>query len=123
MMQEKVGIVRLEHEMQQALDEIAELRKRSANVFVPGNRKYNNGWHTAMDLLSLLTVSELIARAAADRKESRGAHFRDDYPEKSSEYAKFNIVLHKGADGEPVLTRTPIPELPPELKQIIEEMK
>jgi len=123
MMQDKVGIVRVEAEMVHAVEEIAKLRKRMDNVFVPGNREYNNGWHTAMDLPNLLTVSELIARAAADRKESRGAHFRDDYPEKSAECAKFNIVLHKGPDGEPVLTRTPLTEMPAELKQIIEEMK
>ena len=123
MMQDKVGIVRVESEMAQAVEEIAKLRKRADKVFVPGNREYNNGWHTAMDLPNLLTVSELIARAAADRKESRGAHFRDDYPEKSAECAKFNIVLHKGPDGEPVLTRTPLTEMPAELKQIIEEMK
>jgi len=123
MMQDKVGIVRVEAEMVHAVEEIAKLRKRMDNVFVPGNREYNNGWHTAMDLPNLLTVSELIARAAADRKESRGAHFRDDYPEKSAECAKFNIVLHKGPDGEPVLTRTPLKEMPAELKQIIEEMK
>ena len=123
MMQEKVGIVRLEDEMQQALEEIGKLRQRAQNVFVPGNRDYNNGWHTAMDLPSLLTVSELIARAALERQESRGAHFRDDYPEKSAECGKFNIVLHKGHDGEPVLTRTPLVPMDPELKQIIEEMK
>jgi succinate dehydrogenase / fumarate reductase, flavoprotein subunit len=123
MMQDKVGIVRVEAEMQQAVEEIAKLRKRAENVFVPGNREYNNGWHTAMDLPNLLTVSELIARAAAERKESRGAHFRDDYPEKSAECGKFNIVMHKGSDGEAVLTRTPLIEMPAELKQIIEEMK
>ena len=123
MMQEKVGIVRLQTEMEQAVEEIGKLRKRAEKVFVPGNREYNNGWHTAMDLPNLLTVSELIARAAAERQESRGAHFRDDFPEKSVECGKFNIVVHKGADGEPVLTRTPLKEMTAELKQIIEEMK
>ena len=123
MMQEKVGIVRVEAEMAQAVDEIAKLRKRAEKVFVPGNREYNNGWHTAMDLPNLLTVSELIALAAAGRQESRGAHFRDDYPEKSAECGKFNIVIHKGPDGEPVLTRTPLTGMPADLKQIIEEMR
>ncbi len=123
MMQEKVGIVRVEEEMLRALEAIAQLRERSDNVFVPGNRDYNNGWHTAMDLPSLLTVSELVTLAAVERKESRGAHFRDDFPDKSAEFGSFNIVLHKGADGGPVLTRVPIMEMPAELKQIIEEMK
>ncbi len=123
MMQEKVGIVRIEEEMHHALELIAQLRTRAGNVFVPGNRDYNNGWHTAMDLPSLLTVSELVTLAAVERKESRGAHFRDDFPDKSAEFGSFNIVLHKGTDGLPVLTRTPIIEMPAELKQIIEEMK
>ena len=123
MMQEKVGIVRVEEEMLRALNAIAQLRERSDNVFVPGNRDYNNGWHTAMDLPSLLTVSELVTLAAVERKESRGAHFRDDFPDKSAEFGSFNIVLHKGADGCPVLTRVPSIEMPAELKQIIEEMK
>lgn len=123
MMQEKVGIVRVEEEMLRALDRIAQLRERSDNVFVPGNRDYFNGWHTAMDLPSLLTVSELVTLAAVERKESRGAHFRDDFPDKSAEFGSFNIVLHKGADGGPVLTRVLGIEMPAELKQIIEEMK
>ncbi|MBI2684717.1 MAG: fumarate reductase/succinate dehydrogenase flavoprotein subunit [Acidobacteria bacterium] len=123
MMQDKVGIVRVEDEMQQAIDEIAKLRKRAEKVFVPGNREFNNGWHTAMDLPNLLTVSELIARAAAERRESRGAHFRDDFPEKSAECGKFNIVLRKGNDGEPVLERRSLMEMPAELQQIVEEMK
>ena len=123
MMQEKVGIVRIEEEMHHALEAITQLRRRADNVFVPGNRDYNNGWHTAMDLPSLLTVSELVTLAAVERKESRGAHFRDDFPDKSAEFGAFNIVLHKGADGRPVLTRTPTIEMPAELKQIIEEMK
>ena len=119
MMHEKVGIVRVEEEMLRALDAIAQLRERSDNVFVPGNRDYNNGWHTAMDLPSLLTVSELVTLAAVERKESRGAHF----PDKSAEFGSFNIVLPKGADGGPVLTRVPGIEMPAELKQMIEEVK
>src|SRR5262245_27010078 len=79
MMQDLVGIVRREAEMQKALEEIAALWKRARNVAVPGNREYNSGWHTALDLYSLLTVSDLVTRAALARKESRGAHLRDDY--------------------------------------------
>jgi succinate dehydrogenase / fumarate reductase flavoprotein subunit len=122
-MQDLVGIVRREEEMLAALDEIKALRHRAATVGVPGNREYNNGWHTALDLDNLLTVAELITLAALERKESRGGHFRDDYPEKSAEYGKFNIVIRKGPGGEPQLERVPLTPMPPELQQVIEENK
>ena len=122
-MQENVGIVRREDEMQRALETVQKLKQRAARVGVPGNREYNPGWHTALDLTHLLTVSEAIARSAIERKESRGGHFRDDYPDKSSEYGTFNIVITKGANGEMQLERSTIPPMPAELKAIIEEMK
>ena len=78
--------------MQQALDGIAKLWQRAGEVGVAGNRDYNPGWHTALDLKNLLTVSEAITRSALERKESRGGHFREDFPEKDAEYAKFNVV-------------------------------
>ncbi len=122
-MQDLVGIVRREAEMQQALDRIHELVKKSALVSAGGNREYNAGWHTAIDLQSLLTVSEMITRAALERKESRGAHFRDDFPAKDTQYGTFNIVVKKGANGEMQITRENIPPMRDELKQIIQEMK
>ncbi|MBX9601891.1 MAG: fumarate reductase/succinate dehydrogenase flavoprotein subunit [Bryobacteraceae bacterium] len=122
-MQDLVGIVRREEEMLAALDEIAALKHRAATVGVPGNREYNNGWHTALDLDSLLTVSELITRAAIERKESRGGHFREDYPDKSPDWGKYNIVIRKGAAGEPEVSRVPVQPLPAELQQVIEENK
>ena len=120
-MQDLVGIVRTESEMLRALDVVAELRQRAARVGVPGNREYNGGWHTALDLANLLTVSEAIARAAIERKESRGGHFRDDHPEKVDAFGKLNIIVRKGRDGEMTIARQPIPEMPAELKRIIEE--
>jgi succinate dehydrogenase / fumarate reductase flavoprotein subunit len=122
-MQDLVGIVRQEQEMFEALDRIRELKARSEQVGVDGNREYNNGWHTALDLPHLLTVSEIIARAALERKESRGAHFRDDFPTQDDQFGKFNIVARKGARGEIELTREPISPMRDELKQVIEEMK
>ena len=110
-----------ESEMRRALDVVAELRQRAARVGVSGNREYNGGWHTALDLANLLTVSEAITRAAIERKESRGGHFRDDYPEKADAFGKLNIIVRKGRDGEMSIVRQPIPEMPAELKQIIEE--
>lgn len=123
MMQDLVGIVRTEDEMLRAIDEIGKLKARAANVGVVGHREFNPGWHTAIDLANLMTVSEAIARAAVERKESRGAQFRDDYPTKSDECAKFNIVLRRGQDGSMQLRRQETRPLPDELKQIIEENK
>ena len=123
MMQDLVGIVRQEQEMLQALGRIRELTAASQRVSVTGNREFNSGWHTALDLHNLLTVSELVTLAALERKESRGAHFRDDFPNKSDQFAKFNIVARKGSDGEPQLERVPITAMREDLKQVIEEMK
>jgi succinate dehydrogenase / fumarate reductase flavoprotein subunit len=123
MMQDLVGIVRREDEMQHALDGLKKLWERAKRVGVGGNREYNPGWHTALDLSNLLTVSEAITRSAIERKESRGAQFREDYPKPDTAFSKVNIVTRKAADGSMQLRREPLPEMPLELKQIIEEMK
>jgi succinate dehydrogenase / fumarate reductase flavoprotein subunit len=123
LMQANVGIVRLEPEMKLALEGIAKLRERAVKVRVAGNREYNPGWHTALELDSLLTVSEAIARCALERKESRGGHFRDDYDKKDEAFAGFNHVVFKGKDGSMQLRREPIPPMPAELTQVVEENK
>ncbi len=122
-MQDYVGIVRTEDEMQRALHGIGLLKKRAEHASAIGHREFNPGWHAAIDLRNLLTVSEAVTLAAIERKESRGAQFRDDYPDKSEECSKFNIVLSQGRDGSMQLKRQPTRELPPELKQIVEEQK
>ena len=122
MMQANVGIVRTQDEMIEALNGLDILRNRAARTFVPGNIDFNPGWHTALDLHNLLIVSEAIARAAIERKESRGGHFRDDFPGKDPEFAKFNYSLKKSPDGGMEISKIPIPEMPPELRAIIEEM-
>lgn len=123
MMQDLVGIVRREDELQRALEGIQKLKERSAKTAVPGNREYNPGWHTALDLTNLLTVSEAITLSAVERKESRGGHYRDDFPEKDSAFGAVNVITSKSSDGTMAIRRERIPELPAELKQIIEEMK
>ena len=123
MMQDLVGIVRREEEMLRALDGIAALKTRAATVGVMGNREFNPGWHTALDLKNLLTVSEAVARAGLERKESRGAHFRDDYPEKSEAFAGVNTIVSRAEDGSMQIRLDPIPEMPQDLKQVIEEMQ
>jgi succinate dehydrogenase / fumarate reductase flavoprotein subunit len=119
MMQDNVGIVRTEAEMRHALDELAGLRRRAARVAAEGHREYNPGWHAALDLANLFTVSEAIARSALEREESRGGHFREDRPEKAAEGAGFNVVVKRGADGAMEVVRRPIPPMPAELRQVI----
>lgn len=123
MMQDLVGIVRKEDELAQAEVELKKLRSRAANVKVIGNREYNAGWHTALDLGNLLTVSEAVALAALHRKESRGAHFRDDYPVKEAAFSTFNFVISKGAGGQMEIRREPIAPIRSDLQQLIEEFK
>jgi succinate dehydrogenase / fumarate reductase flavoprotein subunit len=118
-----VGIVRTEGEMTRALEALAQLRTRAARAGIAGNRQYNNGWHTAMDLDNMLLVSEAVTRAALLRKESRGAQFRDDFPEKDPEWGKYNIVVQRGSDGAMRVERRPILPMPDELKKVIEEAK
>ena len=92
---------------------------------VDGNREYNAGWHTALDLHSLLTVSEIVTRAALERKESRGAHFRDDFPAKDeANFGKHNTIIRRDPSTDQMeLSRQPIKPMPEELKKVIEENK
>lgn len=123
MMQSLVGIVRREEEMLRALEGIGKLRERAAKTAVHGHREYNPGWHTSLDLKNLLTVAEAITRSAIERKESRGGHFRDDFPAKDAGFGKVNIIVKKNADGTMYVRRDTIAPMPDELKQVIEEMK
>src|SRR5947207_766114 len=120
-MQDNVGIVRDESEMRSALDHFKTFWERAAQVGVTGNRDFNPGWHTALDLRNLLTVAEAITRSALERKESRGAQFREDYPEKDERLAKVNTVIRKAEDGSMEVRLEPLPEMPDYLKQVIEE--
>jgi succinate dehydrogenase / fumarate reductase flavoprotein subunit len=119
-MQELVGIIRTEGELKSALEKLALLKGRAAGVRVEGNRQYNPGWHLALDLQSMLAVSECVATAALERKESRGAHTRDDYPKADPELSKVNMVL-RFEDGHLGLRREPLPEMPEDLRQLFEE--
>jgi succinate dehydrogenase / fumarate reductase flavoprotein subunit len=121
-MQDLAGIVRNEEDLGRALAAVRALRARGEQVGVSGNREYNPGWHTALDLPNLMTVSEAVVRSALDRKESRGGHFREDYPEKDPAAAKYNIAVRKADDGSMAMEHLPIPPLPPELQTIVQEM-
>src|SRR6059058_5538304 len=122
-MQDLVGIVRNETEMRQALEKIGNFKMRAEKTAVTGNREYNPGWHTALDLKNLLTVSEAITRAALERKESRGAQFREDYPNQEERFSKVNTIVSKSAVGSMQLRLEQLPELPEYLKQVIQENK
>ena len=122
MMQDNVGIVRNEAEMRTALEELQKLRRRAGEVGVTGHREFNPGWHTALDLKNLLIVSEAITRAALERKESRGAQFREDFPAKDDKFSKVNTMVSRGGDGRMQIRLEPLPEMPEYLKQVIEEM-
>jgi len=122
-MQELVGIVRTESEMKEALEKLKTFWERADRAGVAGHREFNPGWHTALDLKPLLTISEAITRAALERKESRGAQFREDCPNKGDRFAKVNTMISKAADGSMQIRLEPLPEMPDYLKQVIEEMK
>ncbi|HEY4393754.1 MAG TPA: fumarate reductase/succinate dehydrogenase flavoprotein subunit, partial [Polyangia bacterium] len=123
LMQANVGIVRNDADMQKAVDGIHALKARAAKIAAQGNREYNPGWHTALDLANLLACAEVIATSALARKESRGGHFREDFPDKDPSFATFNHVVRKGAGGRAELRRETIPTLRDDLKQVIEENK
>jgi len=122
-MQDLVGIVRREDEMERALVCVAALQARAERAAVTGSREYNPGWHTVIDLKSMLTVSTAVGMAALRRKESRGAHFRDDFPAQDPGAGRVNLAVRRGPDGAMRIEEIPIPEMPQELKQVIEEMK
>jgi succinate dehydrogenase / fumarate reductase flavoprotein subunit len=122
-MQDSVGIVRHESEMKSALEHLGKFWQRVKRVGITGNREFNPGWHTALDLKNLLTVSEAITRAALERKESRGAQFREDYPNKDDAFGKVSTIISKAADGSMQVRLEPLPETPDYLKQVIDEMK
>ncbi len=119
-MQNLVGIIRTEADLMRAIDEIAGLKQRLQRVTVEGNRLFNSGWHLSLDLVSMLMVSEAVARSALERKESRGGHTRQDFPDTDAAFAKVNHVV-RSKDGTMTVTPEPLPEPPAELAQLLEE--
>ena len=117
-MQNLVGIVRTEEDLRLALEKIDALRGRAANARVGGNIQYNPGWHLALDLKNMLDISEAVTRAALERKESRGAHTREDFPESDTEWGRVNVIVRQTRDGIQA-AREPLPEMPAELQQVV----
>ena len=116
-----VGIIRNAGELAEARRNIEGFKERATRASIEGHRQYNPGWHLAIDLSAMLTVSEAITRAAETRKESRGGHTRDDFPETDPEWGKVNVVIRRRADGEMDVSTEPLPQMPAELQELFEE--
>jgi succinate dehydrogenase / fumarate reductase flavoprotein subunit len=121
-MQSLVGIIRTEGELRKALEEIAVFKQRLGRVKVEGGREFNPAWHLALDLHSMLSVSEATTLGAIARKESRGGHTRDDYPMADDRLGKLNMVIRK-RQGQLNVTEEPLPEMPADLRALLQERK
>jgi succinate dehydrogenase / fumarate reductase, flavoprotein subunit len=119
-MQADVGIFRAEEDLSRGLATIEALKARAERVRADGSRLYNPGWHLARDLRHMLTVSEAVARSALTRAESRGAHSRLDHPKLDPELGRVNTAVSRGADGRMQVRKTPLPEVPAELRAILD---
>jgi succinate dehydrogenase / fumarate reductase flavoprotein subunit len=120
-MQLYVGIIRSEEDLRKGLDHLDRLRDASSRVQVGGNRHYNTSWHQAVDMRNMMIVSEAMARAALARKESRGGHAREDFPEMDKgHFSKVNVVLRQTKTGMAV-EEVPHPDPPPEIREVLEE--
>jgi succinate dehydrogenase / fumarate reductase flavoprotein subunit len=117
-MQRLVGIIRREDELKEAQKELAALKERAKRVKVEGHRQYNPGWHLALDLDALLTLSECLTMGALQRTESRGGHTRDDYPRTDDELGKVNMVIRRQED-ELSIHPEPLPQMPDELEALL----
>jgi len=120
-MNDLVGIIRREAEMEQALAALAALRARAAHAGVEGHRQFNPGWHLALDLRNMLLVSECVARAALERTESRGGHTREDFPSMDRAWRRVNLLCALGARDEVVLTRETTDPIRPDLLALFEK--
>jgi succinate dehydrogenase / fumarate reductase flavoprotein subunit len=125
-MQDLVGIIRRKSELEQSLKNLADLRERARTLSAPGGRRFNPGWHLALDLRNMLLIAECTAKAALEREESRGGHTREDFPQMSPEWRQVNLVCSLApADADPragdvVLTRKALPKMRGELLALFE---
>ena len=88
-----LGVARIEADMNKALEEIESLRNNALpHLRVPQGRRFNLGWVEAIEIPYMLDVAEMMVRSAQFRTESRGAHYRDDYPETVPSWLKHTCV-------------------------------
>jgi succinate dehydrogenase / fumarate reductase, flavoprotein subunit len=121
-MQALVGIFRVREDMEKALSDLDKLNERWTKCSVEGSRMFNPGWHLALDLHSMLTISEAVTRSALLREESRGAHSRIDFPKLSDAWGTRNNIVSRGPSGMH-LRQDPNPEPPPELQALLADDK
>jgi len=119
-MQSLVGIIRVERELLEAKERLADLAERAAKCAVEGNLQFNPGWHLALDLESMLAVSNCTTLSAIERRESRGGHTRDDYPGFRPEFENVNMITRL-EDGEYTIAQEPKPQMPGELSKLFED--
>jgi succinate dehydrogenase / fumarate reductase flavoprotein subunit len=122
-MQEGAMIARTEESLTKCLGKVMELQERAKNLRIEGSRMYNPGWHTARDIQNMLKVSEIIVRCAVERRESRGAQWRLDYPDQDPQWAKKNLIAITGPGGQVKIGTRPVPEMPPEMAALFEAKK
>ncbi len=120
-MNDLVGIIRREHELQTAIERLAEFAPRREKLAATGGRTFNPGWHLGLDLRNMLLVSECVAMAALERTESRGGHTREDHPKMSPEWRKINLVCELGPDGRARIRRQPLPKMRPDLLALFDK--
>ena len=121
-MQALVGIFRVREDMEKALGDLEQFNRRWANCSVEGSRMFNPGWHLALDLRSMLIISEAVTRSALVREESRGAHSRIDFPKLSEAWGTKNNVVSRGPSGMS-LQQDYKAEPPAELQALLDEDK
>ncbi len=119
-MQDLVGIIRRKSELEESLKRLSDLRGRVAAVKAPGGRRYNPGWHLALDLRNMLVVSECTARAALEREESRGGHTREDFPSMDPKWRLLNLVCSLAGD-EVTLRSQPLPAMRRDLVDLFDK--
>lgn len=120
-MQNKVGIVRTEEDLKSAVAELEQIQARVDKVAVSGSIQFNPGWHLAQDLRNMVITSRAVAKCALERRESRGGHTRLDYPDYDAALSKVNAIINRGPDGEMRYSTAPLPEMPAELKKLLDE--
>jgi succinate dehydrogenase / fumarate reductase flavoprotein subunit len=123
MMQAKVGIIRKESELSEALDDLKEFEKRRKSCYPGSSRKYNSGWHQALDLKNMVDISYVATLAAITREESRGGHTRDDFPVPEDEYWGKTLNIIWMEDGEIKIRQEPVEEMREDLAKVIKEVK
>jgi succinate dehydrogenase / fumarate reductase flavoprotein subunit len=119
-MQDLVGIIRTEGELVTAAENLKAFDERINRVAVEGNRQFNPGWHTALDMESMLSLSHATTLSAIERKESRGGHTRDDFPLPDPRWGSVNLASYV-ENGVVKIKETPLPEMPDDLKELFEE--